>query len=220
MDEAPAGDGVRTEPAHPDWLAHALTASGPAEALAALRAAAAGAGGIPWHDLGPHDPGLDLWEEDRMFSLVQPPDGSPGLRIAAARVLARQLRDAMESHQHRVRAASEARVKACPFDLHALVPVPDAVLRRGPGDPHSLAWLRAHWGTTRALRHVRIVGDPRSARHGTEWRVRFWSADWTPWQAFAAIRARWPALAFEVRPLYRDDADRDDAFNAADRDDA
>ena len=54
------------------------------------RGAAAGGGrggAIPWHL-----PDLDLAEEDRVLSLVKPPDGSPGLRIAAARVLAPQLR--------------------------------------------------------------------------------------------------------------------------------
>jgi hypothetical protein len=34
--------------------------------------------------------------------------------------------------------------------------------------------------------------------------VGFWSADWTPWRAIAQLRARWPALRLEVRPLYDD----------------
>jgi hypothetical protein len=32
--------------------------------------------------------------------------------------------------------------------------------------------------------------------------VGFWSADWTPWPAILALRARWPALSIAVRPLY------------------
>ena len=44
--------------------------------------------------------------------------------------------------------------QACPFDLHALVPVHDHVLRLGPDDPTALAWLWEHWGTTQSLRHV------------------------------------------------------------------
>jgi len=54
--------------------------------------------------------------------LVHPPDGSPGLRVAAARALARALRDAGETRQQRTIAAV-GRSSACPFDLHALLPV-------------------------------------------------------------------------------------------------
>jgi hypothetical protein len=90
--------------------------TGPPEDVVALRQAAGGAGAIPWHL-----PDLDLAEEDRVLALVKPPDGSPGLRIAAARVLARQLRTAVEDHQQRVIAAA-GRSRACPFDLHALLP--------------------------------------------------------------------------------------------------
>jgi hypothetical protein len=34
--------------------------------------------------------------------------------------------------------------------------------------------------------------------------VGFWSADWTPWRAIQQLRARWPALQIEVRPIYDD----------------
>jgi hypothetical protein len=67
-----------------DWLRHDLVVTGPPEDVAALRLAAEGAGAIPWHL-----PDRDLAEEDRVLALVKPRDGSPGLRIAAARVLAR-----------------------------------------------------------------------------------------------------------------------------------
>ena len=112
------------------------------------RGAAAGGGrggATPWHL-----PDLDLAEEDRVLSLVKPQDGSPGLRIAAARVLAPQLRTAVEDYQQRVIAAA-GRSRACPFDLHALLPVPYAHPRQGPDDPASIAWLRRRWGTIQSF---------------------------------------------------------------------
>jgi hypothetical protein len=186
-------------PPHTDWLRHDCLVTGPPADIAAFRAAAAGAGAIPWHY-----PDLDLDEEDRVHALVHPPDGSPGLRLAAARVLARQLRGAIEAHQARVDAAGRRRL--CPFDLHALLPVPQAVLHRGPDDSVSTAWLRAHWGVIRALRQVRLRADPpdRRLRHSARLRYEFWSADWTPWAALLATRQRWPALVFDIRPDYRD----------------
>jgi hypothetical protein len=182
-----------------DWLGHALHASGPKADVAAFAAAAAGGGGIPWAY-----PDLDLIEEDQVFSLMHPPDGSAGLSLAAARVLARQLRGAVETHHHRVLGAAEQR-RGCPFDLHSLVPIPSAVLRQGPDDPGSRRWLWEHWGTTRALRHV-LMAEPdppdRRARRVAALHFTFWSADWTPWAALIAIRKAWPTLVFDLRPQY------------------
>lgn len=194
---APAGGKNALAMAHTDWLRHDLVITGPAADVKALRAAAAGGGAIPWVDLD-----LDHWEEDRAHALVQPPDGSPGLTPAAARVLARHLRTAVETHQHRVLAA--AGQKPCPFDLHALVPVPDAILRRGPADPASRTWLQRNWGTTRALRHVRPRPGEADRRHhrAARFALDFWAADWTPWPVFSALRARYPTLKFLVRPDY------------------
>ena len=106
---------------HTDWLRHDLRISGPISAVAALREAVAGVGVIPWVY-----PDLDAWEEDQTHALVQPPDGSAGLSPSAARVLARQLRTAVEVHHQRVLAA--ARSNPCPFDLHVIVPVPPEIL--------------------------------------------------------------------------------------------
>jgi hypothetical protein len=183
---------------HADWLRHELIITGPAPNVAALRRAASGAGSIPWVY-----PDLDHWEEDRVHALVQPPDGSAGLPPAAARVLARQLRTAIEVHHQRVLAAGS---KPCPFDLHALVPVPSDILRRGPDDPASQAWLQTYWGTTHALRHVRLRINQvdRRQRRSARLQVEFWAADWTPWPAFAALRDRYPVLKFDVRPDYSD----------------
>jgi hypothetical protein len=187
-------------PAHTDWLRHDCLLTGPPAEIAAFAIAAAGAGAIPWQY-----PDLDLDQEDRVHALLRPPDGSPGLRLAAARVLARQLRRAVELHQQRV-AAAVGHSRGCPFDLHALLPVPGSVLCQGPDDPSSIAWLRANWGVLQALRQVQRHADPpdRRRRRSAQLRYTFWSADWTPWAALVALRQRWPALVFDLRPDYGD----------------
>jgi len=74
--------------AHPDWLYHTLTASGPAAALAAFREQAAGAGVVPWvYD-------YDAMEEDWFYLLLAPPAHLRGISAHGARLLARQLREA------------------------------------------------------------------------------------------------------------------------------
>ena len=117
--------------------------------------------------------------------------------------LARALRAAAEAHHQRVLAAV-GRSRACPFDLHALLPVPDRILRLGPSHLASTAWLRRHWGTLQPLRHVRLRQDApdRRLRRSARLRYEFWSADWTPWPALLALRARWPDVAFDLRPDY------------------
>ena len=134
-----------------DCVRHMLIITGPADDVATFQTAASGVGAIPWIS-----PDLDLLEEDRVMALVHPPDGSAGLSLAGARALARQLRSAIETNQQRV-AAAVGGVRSCPFDLHALLPVPDRILHLGPDDPASLAWLRTHWGVVLALRHVRLA---------------------------------------------------------------
>jgi hypothetical protein len=174
--------------AHPDWLYHTLTVSGPAAALAAFRARAAGAGVVPWlYD-------YDHMEEDWFHRLLAPPAHQRGISTHGARVLARQLREAVwAEHEHAVSLVGVSR--ACPFDLHRLVPVPFAILRLGDDHPQALAWLWENWGTTWALRHVRLL--PADA-----FCVGFWSADWSPWPALRRIQADWPALNFRCRAHY------------------
>jgi len=194
--------------AHTDWLYHRLTIAGPGGEVAAFRAAATGAGIIPWHL------DLDRIEEDVFHLLVspQPPSESPNpgqgtLGIAGARTVAGQLRDAV-SRRHELAVGRIGQSRACPFDLHALVPVPPEILRLGPDEPDSLAWLWEHWGTTQALRHVAedaVAGQGGRRRPGEgerEFHLTFWSADWTPWRALARLAARWPALRFDTRPTY------------------
>jgi hypothetical protein len=129
--------------AHPDWLFHRRCVSGPRADLAAFRAAAAGAGTIPWQ--------LDLesMEEDFFHLLIAP---RRSLSLTGARILAGQLRAAV-AQRYALAMTQVGQSQACPFDLYALVPVPAAMLQRGPDDPAALAWLWQHWGTTQALRY-------------------------------------------------------------------
>lgn len=187
-------------PAHTDWLYHRLQISGPAEQVSAFRKEAAGAGVIPWRL------DLDRMEEDFFLRLAAPPPGhARTLSMEGARLLAAELRDAV-ARRHALAVDRVGQSSACPFDLHALLPVTAALLRLGPDHRDALAWLWTHWGTTQALRHV--AAEPASGRHPPSssnlavFAVAFWSADWTPWRALATLRERWPALRFAVTPRY------------------
>ncbi len=213
---------------HTDWLYHRLTVSGPSGEVERFRHAAAGTGIIPWHL------DLDGLEEDWFLRLMSPPRelASPAAR-AERRRCARARPSAARGGRRPPRSGDRVGqpqsdrgglAGACPFDLHALVPVPDDILRLGPDDPGSLAWLWEHWGTTEPLRHVenataqRVPGggnaDQGSAgesrRHGRHHETAggrkivftFWSADWTPWRALSHVAAAWSALSFDVRPHY------------------
>jgi hypothetical protein len=183
---------------HTDWLHHRLLVTGPTADVSALQTAAAGAGTVPWQI------DHDRLEEDLFHLLVAP---TRSLSMTGARILAGQLR-AAAAHRHALAMARVGHSRACPFDLHALVPVPDAILQHGPDNPEALAWLWANWGTTQTLRHV--VEDEtaaatlqgRPAPGAGVWVVTFWSADWTPWRALAQIAARWPSLRVDTRPTY------------------
>ena len=195
------GVGSARRLSQPDWLHHRLNVTGPAAALTGFQTAARGAGTIPW----PLD--RDRMEEDLFHLLVAPPAPQRRrLSLAGARVLARQLGEAAEL-RHAAAVARVGRSRACPFDLHALVPVPPDILPLGPEHPDSLAWLQGHWGTTEALRHVAL--EPALLQRQTpppgsaSLRLSFWSADWTPWQALAMVAVRWPALRFAVVPTYQ-----------------
>jgi hypothetical protein len=192
-----AADAEVLAPAHTDWLRHELLVRGPAEAMARFRAAAAGPGIIPWrHDFG-------RMAEDWFLQLAGPADGERAISLQGARVLARRLRDAAAGNHARAMARLDTD-RGCPFDLHRLLPVPPAILRLGPEEPESRAWLWAHWGTTRALRHVRElpVRIDRRRAGPAQLRLEFWSADWSPWQALHRLRRAWSAITFDLRPDY------------------
>ena len=182
--------------AHTDWLHHRLAVFGPDDAVAEFQAVAAGAGIIPW------SLDLDSLAEDLFLRLASPPPPQTRtLPAAAARSLAAELRTAM-ARRHELAIARVGHSRACPLDLHALLAVPNPILCGGPDDPVALAWLWRHWGTAQPLRHVEVFSDPVRRPDGSAVRYTFWSADWTPWPAFAALAQRWPALRFELRPTY------------------
>lgn len=187
---------------HPDWLYHRLVVAGPADEVAAFRTAAEGAGTVPWQL------DLDRMEEDLVHVLLAPP--SPQRRVlsaAGARILAGQLRQAAEQRSA-IAVAQVGRSRACPFDLHVLVPVPGEILRLGPDHPDARHWLWTHWGTTETLRRAEEDRFAVLGRHPVlrtdpgRLHLSFWSADWTPWRALATVAAAWPALRFEVTPVY------------------
>lgn len=180
----------------PDWLAHTLTVSGPADRVAAFRTAAAGPGILPLQDPA-------RLAEDVMHALLAPPPALRGITLVGARILAGQISDRIDIH--RARAAGRGAV--CPFDLNALIPVPLVLSGLPPGDPRLCSWLWRHWGTTWPLRQV--TEDPAAAPdqgappagHAL-CRYRFWSADWTPWPALRTIRTGWPDLRFVIAVHY------------------
>jgi len=124
---------VPPRPQHTDWLHHRLLVAGPAGTLADFQAAACGAGAIPWRL------DLDSIEEDLFLMLAAPPPPQRRhLSLVGARALAGQLREAAEQ-RHVAAVARVGRSRACALDLHALVPVPDGVLRLGPNHPRAFA---------------------------------------------------------------------------------
>ena len=183
----------------PDWLAHRLTVQGPSEALVAFRQAAAGPGIIPWR--------VDFAaQEEGWFHLMAGlPRHRRSISIEGAHILAGQLRHAVQAQAAAAERASAAR--ACPLDLHALVPVPPETLARGPDDPAALAWLWAHWGTTWPLRQVAERPVAAAARRRlpdghAALDFAFYAADWSPWQALVRVRGRFPSLSFVLQPEY------------------
>jgi hypothetical protein len=177
-----------------DWLRHELEVSGRPAEVAAFRTAAAGANIVPW----------DLDRATLEESMVLLVAGATPRRasIAAARALAAQIGAAAET-RHGILRAWIGRNHGCLLDLHALLPVPPAILRLGRDDPAADAWLWGHWGTTEPLRSVREIPARPGRRRGlARFRVEFFAADWTPWRALLAMRARWPSLRFEIWPDY------------------
>jgi hypothetical protein len=178
----------------PVWRYHHLTVSGPAESVASFATAARGAGVIPWQ--------LDVAriEEDVFNLAAAEPAERRHLTIAGCRILARQFRERVEVHHARA-VAQVGQSRACPLDLHALLPVPPNVLALGPIDPTALAWLAAHWGTTDRLRQVterQGATIPQPAGHSTMG-YGFFTAGETPKAAFTAIGSRWSSLRFALQ---------------------
>lgn len=197
--EAGQGEGMDTSVlalAVPDWLAHTLTVSGPADRVAAFRAAALGPGILPIQN-------RTRLEEDVMHALLAPPPALRGISLAGARILAEQIGERIEVHASR----AADRGPLCPLDLNALIPVPPVLSGLPPNDPRLSTWLWRYWGTTWPLRQVvecpSAAPDQGALPAGQALcRYRFWSADWTPWPALATIRIAWPDLRFVVSVHY------------------
>ena len=193
--------GRRAAPAaEPGWRCHHLTVSGPAADVASFAGAARGSGVTPWQ--------LDLAAlEEVLFNLAAAQPAPPRtLTIDGCRILARQFRARVEARQAKA-ASLVGCSRACPFDLHALLPVPAAILQLGPTHPTALAWLSAQWGVTDRLRQVAERPRPTTGRRlpGGHAVVgySFFTADETPHAAVAALGARWPALRLVLRPRPR-----------------
>ena len=179
----------------PDWLYHHLTISGSADAVEQFAAAARGAGITPWRLEGSHI-------EDTVFNLaVSQPARDRNLTVEGCRILARQFRDRVEAHQARA-AARVGSSRACPFDLHTLLPVPDAILQLGPDHPQARAWLVAHWGVTDRLRQVTIRSKASTGRRlptgHTVMGYGFFTSGETPHVAITRLGADWPGLRFQL----------------------
>lgn len=187
-------------PERTDWLRHSLTVTGATAEVARFRAAAAGPGIIPWRR------DLARLEEEWFLGLAAPPEGKRAISLRGARLLARRLRDAVALHEARAQARAMAEDRACPFDLHRLLPVPASLLALGPDEAESRDWLWRHWGTGRAVRQVHElpVTRDRRLRRTDRWVVAFWSADWSPWPALLRLRRGWPALRLDLAPHYDD----------------
>lgn len=185
---------------HPDWLDNRLIISGPAADFVAFRHAAAGAGVAGWVV------DYDQVEEELFLRMMTVSPGPGGISVAGARHIARQVRE-MVWEAHEEAFARVGHDRRCPFDLHALVPVPWEILRLGEDHPQAQAWLWTHWGTTWPLRRVELHELSPRRRAALPpghlgCMVGFWSADWSPWPVIAQCRARWPRLRFELRVEY------------------
>ena len=179
-----------------DWFYHHLTITGPAGDLAAFCHQARGAGVIPWR--------LDFAriEEDVFNLAVAQPAAQRRLPVAGCRILARQFRQRVEAH-HAKAVGLIGSSRACPLDLHALLPIPSAILALGPTDPAALAWLTEHWGTTDRLRQVHAQAKPRPGRRLPAGHAvvgyGFFTHGGAPRAAMARLAACWPTLRFLLR---------------------
>jgi hypothetical protein len=190
-----------TPAAAPHWLYHHLTISGPAAVVERFAAAARGSGVTPWQ--------LDYAaiEEDIFARAVAQPASQRNLTVEGCRILARQFRERVEMRQARA-AERVGRSFACPFDLHALRPVPASILLLGPTHPDALSWLSTHWGITDRLRQVAVRDNASTGRRLKRGHAvigyGFFTDGETPRAAVGHFEKRWPALRFLLVPLPAD----------------
>jgi hypothetical protein len=183
--------------AAPAWLWHHLTISGPTADVTAFAEAARGPGVIPWH--------IDYTqvEEDIFHRAVAGRGGRDGLSIEGCHILARQFRQRIESRDEKA-VALIGQSRACPFDLHVLLPIPAEILQRGPTDQTSLDWLARHWGTPDAPRKIAARPNPSAGRRlpagHAVMSYGFFTSGETPRTAVTRFVARWPTLRFVLTP--------------------
>jgi hypothetical protein len=156
---------------------------------------------IPWH--------VDYaqLEEDIFHRAVAARGGRNGLSIEGRHILARQFRQRIEARDEKA-VALIGQSRACPFDLHVLLPIPAEFLQRGPTDEKSLDWLSWHWGTRDALRKIVVRPNPSAGRRLPSGHAvisyGFFTTGETPRAAATQLVARWPTLRFVLMPLPAD----------------
>ena len=188
------------------WLYHHLTITGPEGRVAAFAEAAQGSGIVPWRVDGARI------EEDIFNLAASQPKEIRSLTIEGCRILARQFRERVEARAARAaavvgssRASGRACPgRACPFDLHSLLPVPAAILDYELSHPKAQAWLLEHWGLSDAPRQVVVLpqataGKRLPAGHAVLG-YGFFTQGETPHAAIARIAAIWSDLRFVLQP--------------------
>ncbi len=189
------------------WRFGQLLFTGPADILACFAETARGSGITPWHV------DYDRLEKDAFHLAIREPPARRSLSVEGCRILARQFREKVQAHHARAAAlAGRSRAweacqagaasQACPFDLHALVPVPETILQLGRGHPAAAAWLAANWGVSELRRIARqeTVGKRRPAAPAKTGYAFFALGGHAPAAAVAQLASRWPALRFALRP--------------------
>jgi hypothetical protein len=160
-------------------------------------AAARGPGITPWVL------DFDAIEEDIFNLAMAQPPAQRSLTVAGCRVLARQFRARIEARQGQAAALLSSSSRACPFDLHTMLPVPPEILRLGPAHPAALVWLRLHWGPPESLRKIVALETPRPGKRLPAGHAvigyGFFSRERPPAAAIAMIAAAWPVLNLRLR---------------------
>lgn len=185
------------QPGEGGWLYHHLTITGPTDRVAGFAEAARGAGVVPWRIDGAR------FEEDMFNLAVSQPKATRSLTVEGCRILARQFRARVEARAARA-AALVGQSRACPFDLHSLLPVPADVLANELTHPKAQAWLLTHWGLREAPRQITIRPDAKPGRRlPAGYSVigyGFFTPGETPHVAVTTLATAWPDLRFVLQP--------------------